>query len=42
MHLMWENEETKKEEPNYKVFEIISTLFAIAFAAGLFVKFLFF
>jgi hypothetical protein len=39
---MWENEDIKKEEPDYKVFEMISTLFAIAFAAGLFIKFLFF
>jgi hypothetical protein len=39
---MWEIEDNKKKEPDYKVFEVISTLFAIAFAAGLFFKFLFF
>ena len=32
-----------ENEPNkYKNFELISTLFAIAFTAGMFVKFLFF
>ena len=30
------------EPYKYKTFEIISTLFAIAFTAGMFVKFLFF
>lgn len=39
---MLEVNDDKKEEPDYKVYEMISTLFAIAFAAGLFVKFLFF
>jgi hypothetical protein len=39
---MWENKEEKKEEPDYKTFELISTLFAIVFCAGLFIKFLFF
>lgn len=32
----------ENEPHNYKTFEIISTLFAIAFCAGMFVKFLFF
>jgi hypothetical protein len=39
---MLENNDEIKKEPNYEVYELISTLFAIAFAAGLFVKFLFF
>ena len=32
----------ENEENKYKTYEIISTLFAIAFTAGMFVKFLFF
>jgi hypothetical protein len=32
----------ENEENKYKVYEIISTLFAIAFTAGMFFKFLFF
>jgi hypothetical protein len=39
---MWEIEDNNKKEPDYKVFEVISTLFAIAFTVGLFFKFLFF
>ena len=39
---MWENNDEIKPEPDYKVFEIISTLFAIVFSVGLFIKFLFF
>lgn len=35
-----ENEE--QQEHPYRTFEIISTLFAIAFTAGMFIKFLFF
>jgi hypothetical protein len=34
--------EEKNSDHPYKVFEIISTLFAIAFTAGMFVKFMFF
>lgn len=36
-----ENEEYQ-EPTSYRMFEIISTLFAILFAAGMFIKFLFF
>jgi hypothetical protein len=32
----------ENEHNKYKAFEIISTLFALAFCAGMFVKFLFF
>jgi hypothetical protein len=32
----------ENEQHKYKAFEIISTLFAVAFTAGMFVKFLFF
>jgi hypothetical protein len=32
----------ENEDNKYKAFEIISTLFAIVFCAGMFVKFLFF
>jgi len=32
----------EENENKHKVFEVISTLFAIAFTAGMFVKFLFF
>lgn len=32
----------ENEHHKYKTFELISTLFAIAFTAGMFVKFLFF
>jgi hypothetical protein len=38
----YENNDEIKEEPDYKVFEMISTLFAIVFCVGLFIKFLFF
>jgi hypothetical protein len=39
---MWQNEDEIKQEPDYKVYETISTLFAIVFCVGLFIKFLFF
>jgi hypothetical protein len=32
----------QNKDHQYKTFEIISTLFAIAFTAGMFIKFMFF
>lgn len=36
------NSEKLKEEKNYIVFEVISTVFAAAFVIAMFIKFMFF
>jgi hypothetical protein len=40
--IMADIEKEYENNNKYKVYEIVSTLFAIAFTAGMFVKFLFF
>ncbi|WEK36232.1 MAG: hypothetical protein P0Y53_01860 [Candidatus Pseudobacter hemicellulosilyticus] len=37
-----ENDQQQEQEHSYRTFETISILFAVAFTAGMFVKFLFF